>query len=306
MKVLFVSSGNSINGISPIIKNQGESLSHQGIQLNYFTINGKGLFGYLKNVSILRQAILRNNYDIIHAHYSMSAFVASLANARPLVVSLMGSDVKAKPYYKYLIRLFNKLSWSKLIVKSEEMKSLLGIDNVGVISNGVDFDKFKPINKSLAINKLGWNMNNKHILFAANPNRFVKNFQLAKSAFDLLDNTEIEMHFLEDVSNELMPYYHNAADVVLLTSFWEGSPNVIKEAMACCRPIVATDVGDVKKLIGGTAGCFVSDFQKERISSDLRIALEFNSMTLGRQNISHLDSKIVAYQLIDCYKKILS
>jgi hypothetical protein len=53
MKVLFVSSGNNNIGISPIVKNKGESLQNEGISLSFFTNNGKGILGYLKNVSYL-------------------------------------------------------------------------------------------------------------------------------------------------------------------------------------------------------------------------------------------------------------
>ncbi len=93
MKVLFVCSGNSIDGISPIIKNQGDFLSKAGCLVDYFTIKGKGLRGYIAAVPVLRKKAFDGNYDIIHAHYSLSALVAILAGVKPIVISLMGSDV---------------------------------------------------------------------------------------------------------------------------------------------------------------------------------------------------------------------
>ena len=102
MRVLFVSSGNSVKGISPIIKNQGDSLVDMGVDLTYFTIKGKGFKGYSNSVFKLKKVLNKNEYDIIHAHYSLSAIVASFAGAKPLVVSLMGSDVKHNNYYKYI------------------------------------------------------------------------------------------------------------------------------------------------------------------------------------------------------------
>ena len=109
IKVLFVSSGNSVEGISPIIKNQGESLREK-IELTYFTIKGKGVKGYLKATLGLRKHLKQNKYNIVHAHYSLSAFTASLAGAKPLVVSLMGSDVKTKYIYKFIIFSFGRKS----------------------------------------------------------------------------------------------------------------------------------------------------------------------------------------------------
>ena len=69
MKILFVSSGNTENGISPIIKNQGESLKKQDIELKYFTIKGRGIRGYFKSIFRLHKHLKNNSYDIIHAHY---------------------------------------------------------------------------------------------------------------------------------------------------------------------------------------------------------------------------------------------
>ena len=103
MKILFISSGNSVNGISPITKNQGVSLENAGISLEYYTIKGRGPRGYLNNVKPLKKLLKEQTYDVVHAHYAFSAFVATLAGAKPLVVSLMGSDVKVKSNYKIII-----------------------------------------------------------------------------------------------------------------------------------------------------------------------------------------------------------
>ena len=82
MKVLFVSSGNSDIGISPLIKAQGDSLESLGIKVDYFLINGKGLVGYLKNIPRLKSILKKYNYDIVHAHFSLSGMVASLARTK--------------------------------------------------------------------------------------------------------------------------------------------------------------------------------------------------------------------------------
>jgi teichuronic acid biosynthesis glycosyltransferase TuaC len=93
--------------------------------------------------------------------------------------------------------------------------------------------------------------------------------------------------------------------VVLLTSLWEGSPNVIKEAMACNTPIVSTDVGDVKEIIGKTEGCFITSFDPEDVSDKIKKALEFGKRTTGREDIKHLESGVVAKRIIAIYKNVL-
>ncbi|MBW6480703.1 MAG: glycosyltransferase, partial [Bacteroidales bacterium] len=258
MKVLFISSGN-IHQINPIIKNQGESLKRAGIDLEFFTIRGKGLFGYLKNVLPLRRKIIIGNYDLVHAHYSLSAITASLTLKRPLVVSLMGSDVYASGAILRLIRLLSKRWWNANIVKSQEMKEKLRLPGALVIPNGVNTDLFKPMMKTEALAKLEWEHDKKHILFPANKEREVKNFGLAEKSVKMLDDPDVHIHSLENVPNCRMPLYYNAADVVLMTSHWEGSPNAIKEAMACNAPIVATDVGDIKSNLEGVDNCHVTD-----------------------------------------------
>ena len=307
MKILFISSGNSESGISPIVKYQGESLFKKGIQIDYFTIKGKGFLGYLRSIPQIRIKLKGNKYDTVHAHYSYSALAASLAGAKPLVVSLMGSDIKSNSYIIFFIRLFNKFTFSKIIVKSEDMKVSLDIEKVSVIPNGVDINLFKPLNQEECKNLLNWDSNKKQILFAANPKRHEKNYELAQEAFYLIKNSDCELKFLDNVPDREMPTYYNAADVIFLTSLWEGSPNVIKEAMACNRPIVATNVGDISWLLNNISGCFITGFNSKEISDKLQLALAFSEitkMTMGNNRLLELalDSDSVAEKIVKLYR----
>jgi glycosyltransferase involved in cell wall biosynthesis len=305
LRVLFVSSGNSKSGISPIVKAQGDSLEKEGVYIDYFTIKGKGVRGYLNAVGDLKKYLKERNYDVIHAHYWLSGIVASLAGAKPLVVSLMGDDVKASAIFRWIIRLFYYLSWDGVVVKSKDMYESLNIKSAYTISNGVDMSRFKPIDKDLALKRVDWDGTKKHILFTANPNRGVKNFKLAKMAFEYLNREDLELHYLKGVPQEEVVYYYNASDVVILTSLWEGSPNAIKEAMACSIPIVSVDVGDVRELISDTKGGFITSFDYIEISNRLEEALKFGDRTNGREKISHLSSEKVAKRVIDVYKDII-
>lgn len=283
MKVLFIASGNH-GAVSPVVKNQGDALVSDGVIVDYFLIKGKGIRGYLKNVRPLRKYLDEHSYDAIHAHYSLTAFVASLAGAKPLAVSLMGSDVKAAGWYKFIIRLFTWLfRWKAIIVKSNDMYRDLGIKRAIVIPNGVNMDCFKPMDKEECQKRLGWNSMKKHILFPANAARLEKDYPLAEAAVKLIPC--VELHAFDQTPNEATPYWYNAADVVLMTSKWEGSPNAIKEAMACSRPIVTTDVGDVAERTNGVEGCYVATTREpEELASLLQKAMVF-SQTKGRERI---------------------
>jgi len=305
MNVLFVCSGNSKNGISPIIQNQAESLKQIGCIIDFYTINGRGLLGYLANVPKLKR-IIQKKKILVHAHYSFSALVATLAGAKPLVVSLMGSDLHMQRWYKWLLRKFSKSCWDITIVKSKGMKDSFELDDVIVIPNGVDLTRFTVSDKKVARCRLGWSAEKTHLLFAADPCRYEKNYNLAVNALKILDDPNIELHFLDNVEPVLMPLLYGASDIVLLCSFREGSPNVIKEALACNCLIVSTDVGDVRWVFGNTEGCYIASFDPHEFAAKIKMAISFlheKGRTEGRQRILQLglDAVSIAKRISQVY-----
>lgn len=301
MKILFIASGNH-GAPSPVVQNQGDALVSEGVVVDYFLIKGKGIKGYLRNVKPLRQYLKVHQYDAIHAHYSLSAFVASLAGIKPLVVSLMGSDVKAVGWYKFIIRLFAAFGgWKSIIVKSSDMYRSLGIKRAIIIPNGVNMERFKPMSKSECQKRLGWKQEKNHILFPANATRPEKDFAHAEASVAFVKNADL--HAFDNTPNEETPYWYNAADVVLMTSKWEGSPNAIKEAMACSRPIVAVNVGDIAERTSGVEGCYVAQSREpQELASLIEKALTV-TQTNGRERIlaDQLDRDSINQSLINVY-----
>ena len=305
MKVLFVSSGKS-GCVGDVVKNQGESLVKEGIEVDYFVIK-PGLLGYIFAIPEIWKAFKRRNYNLVHAHYSLSAFAASMAGSFPLVVSLMGSDTYMSGFLRVVARFFYKNRWRVTIVKTIKMKEKLMMDNAHVIPNGVDIERFKPIPKYDARNHVGFPSDKKLILFISIPNRPEKNLELAEDALKAINNSDVVLKHIYNVPNEDMPFFYNAADALLLTSKWEGSVNVVKEAMACNCPVVSTDVGDVKWVIGETEGCYITSFDTANITEQIRAALTFGKRTNGRQKILDLglDSETIAVKIITVYKSII-
>ena len=106
------------------------------------------------------------------------------------------------------------------------------------------------------------------------------------------------------IEPELVPIYLNAADVLLLTSFSEGSPNIIKEALACNCPIVSTDVGDVKENFKETSGNLICSYEAESIAKKIEFLLKSDRRTNSRGKIEHLDRKKIAKKIIGLYNEI--
>jgi len=309
MKVLFVFSGNSYYfDISPFIKVQAESLTKLGHTIDYYPVKGKGLWGYLSNITKISKFIKQGDYDIVHSHYSFCGIVSALATEKPVVCSLMGSDVKKSGLWRFIIKYFIMHKWKRTIVKSKDMKLTLGIDKVEVIPNGVDLDIFRPMNKNDCRKELGWDIGNKIILFAADPKRPEKNFSLAKKATETLNIQDVELKVVYPVPHKDIPIYLNAADLLLSTSLWEGSPNIIKEAMACNCPIVSTNVGDVKWLLDGVEGCFITTNDPKDIADKIKKALNFKSRRNGRDKLINLglDSEHIAKKIIKVYEEVIN
>ena len=422
MNILFISSGNSGGGISPLVRSQGESLKKAGLNVDYFTITGGGLKGYLKAIPKLRKVLKHTEYDLLHAHYGLSGLTAFFGKrGLPLVVSYMGDDLMGSKKQDGSVKLFSRLLvcinrfmarffYDAVIVKSEEMKERLGLSSgindkntvnledrqsppleggdlgvvenesqsngieidfkngskiineeknsphfqggvekgtfskrekgsrkrerltttpnpslrrrgafharlkikpkIYVIPNGVNLDRFFPIEKDVARRELGVSKDEILVLFVSDPARPEKNYPLAERAVQLQGNEKVQLQAVYGEPQEKINLWMNAADLLVLTSFHEGSPNVVKEAMACNCPVVSTDVGDVKEVFGKTEGYFISGYEPEEFANQILKAIHYNrkhGRTNGRERILELglDEGRIAKRILAVYKQVL-
>lgn len=305
MKILFVGRAKAGGDVGPILYAQGKSLEKQGFEVDYYPIKDAGFKGYLTNIKKLRTYIKQTNPAIIHAHYSLTGFVVSLATSKPVVGSLMGSFPKKNLRY-FLVQWFITFFWDATIVKSERTAIQLKRKNLHIIPNGVDLELFTSLDKLKLREKLLLKNDIKYILFAADPSRVVKNYSLAEAAVKLINDTNVQLLVVHNKPQESIAEYMCAADVLLLTSLSEGSPNVIKEAMASGIPIVTTDVGDVTHLLAGLEGAFISgSFNAAEIAALLQKALLVEKTDgLNRIKALKLDSICVAKRLSAIYENI--
>ena len=310
MKVIFVASGNKAVGtVSAFVRSQFDSLAETGVETIMFPIVGHGVWGYLKQFFPLRHLIRKERPDIVHAHYSVCGYLATLASVgfrNKVVVSLLGSFPKKNRKLKIVRWCVDKV-WDATIVKSERTRSQLDRP-LPVIPNGVNIEKFKVTDQDEARKTVGFKGGVKYVIFVSNPARPEKCYPLAQKVVGALSDANVTLVPVFDKTHDEVVTYMCAADVLLMTSISEGSPNVIKEAMACNCPIVVTDVGDVRERLDGLEGCYVAGTRDVgELAALLHKALLFGVRTDGRNVLLNqgLTVERVARRIIGVYDEVL-
>ncbi len=299
------------------IKSQVDSLIAAGLEIELLLPKpGPSLVRYLEATMQVFLKTLTGGFDIVHGHYGLWCLTARLQWTTPVVASFMGDDllgtVTADGGYsnkgavvagisRYLCRRVNAV-----IVKTEGMKEAASRgDNIVVIPNGVDFELFRPIPRTEARAALGWDQDCYYVLFGNDPRIPVKNYPLAQAAIERLYAKGIaaELVVANGLPQTKVVQYMNASNALILTSIAEGSPNVVKEAMSCNVPVVATNVGDVAQVIGKTKGCSVCPSDPDVIATALEDAFRHTEPTTGRTDIAHLDSAVIVKQILALYEQ---
>ena len=305
MKVLIVAN-NKPGQFSPFVMEQVEALAKHGVEFDFFGVGGKGVFGYLSYLMPLKKKIHEFRPDLLHAHYGLSGLLANLQRTVPVVTTYHGSDVHSKGLNLIISKLTARYSAYNIFV-SPGLLELSGYrgENKSVIPCGVSTTAFFPMERAEARKKLRWNANETYVLFAGAFDNEVKNSALAKAAISIVPNTKLVE--LRGYSREQVNLLANAADCLLMTSHREGSPVVIKEAMACGTPIVSVDVGDVKEMLADVDGCFISTYDANSVANHLKQALKFEGKTNGPQSIIEkgLSNELVVKRIIEIYKNVL-
>lgn len=309
MKVIFVASGNkSVGTVSAFVRSQYESLKREGLDMILFPIVGKGWKSYLRAIFQLRRLIRNQHPDVLHAHYSVCGLVASISSLgfrSKVIVSILGSFPR-KSFKLRWVRFCIKNIWDGALVKSQRTANQLGVD-LPVIPNGVNLNQFAVLDYLETRKIVGFEEDKKYVIWCSHPSRSEKRYPLALKSVRLLNNPNVVLCPIYDKCHDEVVKYMCAADVLLLTSYSEGSPNVIKEAMSCNCPIVSTDVGDVRWVTDGVEGTYVSDADTpESISECLNMALSFDRRTKGRDSIvsKGLTTEDIAKKIKSLYENL--
>ncbi len=252
------------------IKDQLDGLKEIGLEFDLFFINAKekGKYEYYKAFKELKKSV--NNYELIHCHHFLTAFIVLLCKPKAkVIVSFLSDGPSEFIIPRNLINNFiTKVMFDFIvgrsdvrIFKSNIPKTLKGDSSSFHVPNGVDLSFFKPMSKEEAKSKLKLDTQKKYILFVSSQDLYrpEKRYDLYLKTIEILKrkDPDVEELAIDNVTRNELPYYYNAAEMHLLTSDFEGSPNSIKECLACNTPVVSHNVGSVLQILDGIANCFI-------------------------------------------------
>ncbi len=266
-------------------KRQVEDLKEMGHLNEVFYFNTRfSLTGFIRQFKQFKQIVKDFKPDLIHAHYgTITAFFASWLHAVPLIISFQGSDINhtsdvhwiREKAGKFFSKIAAKRSTQIICVSPKLHRNLpFGKDKSTVIPSGINTKLFRKLDKLSCKRQLGLDEDTQFVFFNAN-NPIVKRLDVAMESVALLTDLKVQLLSLKgDVLPDEIPIYLNASALTLLCSDSEGSPLVIKEAMACGLPIVSVDVGDVKDRIEGVENCFIVPQNAMDIAAKIRYIIE--------------------------------
>ena len=312
MKILLVHSGNAVGGDSSkytFVREQGEALQQIGCEVEYYAVVGKGMKGYWQNVKPLRKKIREYQPDVVHAHYGLCGMVVVLATRKevPVVVTCHNGETLTK-YGNIITSLaLRRADYTICVAQHIYDKLYLKPKRYCIQPCGIDLKDLPLTDKHAAMKEMGLSDENVNILFGGSYTNARKNAPLAKSAIALLERDDINLIEMKGFNRQQVAMLLNGCDMLLLPTKSEGSPQVLKEAMACNCPVVATDVADIAFLLEEVTNSYVTTFDPKDVADKIQRVIDCGKRTNGRKRIEELklDNPQVAETILDIYKSIV-
>ena len=297
----------------PFLVEQVQYLRGNGIKAEIHKISSKSLCSKIISIIELRIKLKKSRYDIIHTHWGYNGLFCLGSNS-PHIVTYHGSDLNKPNNYDfrlmmaYLIsRLSTKFSnYNIFVSKRLAQNSFRANKNRAIIPMGVDLKKYFPMDRHECRKKLKMPLKKNLILFGGNSTKTVKRISLAENSIELLGD-DYELIKIDYIDHKIVPIYINACDLLLMTSISEGSPMMIKEALACNKPIISTNVGDVAEQINSLDNCYVlNDESPQNFAKKIKKCIGKNKVPNGRERIKEKYSlEKTADSLISLYKSMI-
>lgn len=264
MKVLHVFPANKEGNQPVFIRQQLDSLKDYNIQSSEFAISGSSLalVDIPRVVRDLKSKIAVERPDVIHAHWgsvlSVITLVAKLFTKTKLVVTYRGSDINPTPSESVLSSglrvLLSRIAGvfaDRVVCVSQGLADRIWFaKSIDVIPDGTDIDKFSRNSYKSARESLSWPHDEYVLFFYEGDRPEVKRTDIALEVLGLLEerilNHPVRLEILGQGSDQVLVAEKLAgSDCLLMLSDFEGSPNIVREAIVCGTPVVSFDVGDV-------------------------------------------------------------
>ncbi len=306
------------------VKRQVDSLRAAGIRCDVLYLRGYAspLAYPLAAAKFLAASVAwRGRYRLVHVHAGETGLAARFFIGPPMVVSYCGDDLLGDPREDGSVPLLNRArstivrchsrAFAATITKSQQMHDRLPArvrQRNTVLPNGVDTALFRPVERLEARRRLGWDDTERVVLFAGTrPDSPRKRRKLAEAACGYAADRHgtVRLHVSGSTPPEQMPLLMSASDCLLVTSSVEGSPNVVKEALMCNLPVVATESGDIARLLDGVEPSYVCPFRPEALGEALINCFTRGERSNGRErSASWLSSEAIAARLADLYQRV--
>jgi glycosyltransferase involved in cell wall biosynthesis len=307
LKVLFVTNmyPDADNpGAGAFVRQQAEHLRRAGHLVDILHIkSSRSRLKYLTSSFDVFARTRAMPYDVVHAHYGLSGFPALFRYRVPLVITLHGSDALIGHVQPFISKTVCSFADAVIVVSKAICKRITG----DIIPCGIDMDVFSPRDKAAARARLGIPQCKKLVLFPFDPARKIKRYKLARAAVERLGDPNVDILTVYGKSNEEMPSYYSAADVMVLCSESEGSPTSVKEALACNVPVVSTNVGDVSEIMDGIDGCEMCDDDVESVAQSLKRVLGNGNERAfqGRSFMWRYEQSQVVAAVVKVYRRVI-
>lgn len=290
------------------VRDQLEALGRiPGIEPELYVFEGGGIKAYRKAVKPLKKHLAERQYDVIHAHYGLTGWVARKAGAKPLLVTLHGTDVYDKRAGKISRSVAKKAD--QVAVVSEDLGRALGKLKtkrpIAVMPTGVSLERFEERPREEARRALGIDPEGSYILFPFNPDRPVKHYDRAVEVAQGIEDLEILT--LGNVPPDQVVNYMNAVDATLVPSEYEGFGLAALETLACNVPVVATPTGMANDLLKDVEGAFCIEWNVDTWRAAVESILEDpDPRVSGRPVAERWSTDAMAARVVDLYQRVAS
>ena len=253
----------------------------------------------------IRRRTAGKHYDVVHAHFGLSALPALAAHRGPVVVTLHGNDLFVRRS-RIVTRAALPFTALPAVVSRAFGENLPGAGTkrrVAVLPVGISMERFRPIPRAEARARLGLDPGGRYLLFPHDPSRPLKRFDRAQEAAA----GDAELLTMGRVPPDEVPYWINAANAVLVPSAEEGFGLSVIEALACGVPAFGTPVGIHPVALRGIAGAYCGEWDAEAWRAALAPHLAAADPRVdGRARAELFSADAMAARVIEAWHDLLA